>query len=714
MTTRPKISIIVPVYNVQAYLGKCLKSLLSQTLKDIEIICINDGSTDDSLDILNFFAIQDKRIRIINQSNKGVSASRNAGLDVAKGKYVMFVDGDDWIEPETCAECYKKIIADKADMLVFNFCDVFSDTRKVPFKKLQQVDGKTFKFFNCPDEFFYAGTSIWGRLFKRKASIYFDEILKKGEDSVYFWEYCLKYNPKISILNKVFYNYLQRADSAMKSEDFVNDCEILNSIKILIGKECFKNAPMYIQSRILDRFASSICWEIDHTTTILKPDYFKKVQAFVDMFASYSGLDKFLYYSRLRDICIINNRKIDLVYLWVNGNDKEWIEQKNYWARKCGLEVNYESNQECRFIDNQELRYSLRSAELFVPWINRIYIITNGQIPEWLDASNPKIKIITHEQIMPRDGLPTFNSCAIEACLANIPDLSEYFLYANDDFFFAQSLSPAYFFDAEGKPVLQMIKHNWSSHVINNEIYQNGITYSKELIRKKMHKDFGNLACIHNIVPYRKSMFAACASRFAKEFDYAAHCRFREKNVVQRTIVSYYTMAKLKIDPKIINIHTKDKPAEAILINLTDAPQTLSRLQITQPKLFCINDNEKAKSVDREKLKNLLAMLFPMPAAWEKDFGINGSILLNMKLLPNSVKSATLKPTTAKPANRGWFLKKYVLGVLGIPFLKIRRDPNSCRVYLFKLIPLYKITYRKQKTVFKLFNFLPLFNVQKA
>ena len=92
------ISIVVPVYNTEKYLPKCLDSLLGQTYKNLEIICINDGSTDGSLQILEDYAKQDNRIIVLSQENAKQGAARNRGLDIAKGEYVTFVDSDDWIE----------------------------------------------------------------------------------------------------------------------------------------------------------------------------------------------------------------------------------------------------------------------------------------------------------------------------------------------------------------------------------------------------------------------------------------------------------------------------------------------------------------------------------------------------------------------------------------------------------------------------------------
>lgn len=102
---KPKISIIVPIYNVENYLGRCLDSILAQEYEDFEIIAINDGSTDNSLTILQEYAEKDNRISIIDKINNGVSSARNVGLSQARGEYIGFVDPDDWIEPQMYKKC---------------------------------------------------------------------------------------------------------------------------------------------------------------------------------------------------------------------------------------------------------------------------------------------------------------------------------------------------------------------------------------------------------------------------------------------------------------------------------------------------------------------------------------------------------------------------------------------------------------------------------
>ena len=115
-TNKPKVSVIIPCYNVEEYLSDCLLSLIGQTFKDIEIICINDGSADNTLDILNEFAQKDSRVIILNQNNNGVSAARNKGIEISKGEYITFVDSDDWVSENYIEKLYDAITQNNSDI----------------------------------------------------------------------------------------------------------------------------------------------------------------------------------------------------------------------------------------------------------------------------------------------------------------------------------------------------------------------------------------------------------------------------------------------------------------------------------------------------------------------------------------------------------------------------------------------------------------------
>jgi glycosyltransferase EpsH len=117
---QPAVSIIVPVYNAEKYLARCLNSLVNQTLSEIEILCVNDGSADGSPGILDEYAKKDSRVRVFHQKNQGPGAARNTALDNAAGKYVIFCDADDALENDACRECYTAMENNRVDMVMFN------------------------------------------------------------------------------------------------------------------------------------------------------------------------------------------------------------------------------------------------------------------------------------------------------------------------------------------------------------------------------------------------------------------------------------------------------------------------------------------------------------------------------------------------------------------------------------------------------------------
>jgi len=155
-----EISIIIPVYNVEQYLAECLDSVINQTLQDIEIICVDDGSTDGSADILKEYAIKDSRIKIILQKNKGAGAARNTGMQYATGKYYAFLDSDDFFEKDMLEKAYSEAEKQQADIVVFG-CDLFINSKKV-FEPCNY----SIQYSLLPDKKPFAGTDIKKDVFK--------------------------------------------------------------------------------------------------------------------------------------------------------------------------------------------------------------------------------------------------------------------------------------------------------------------------------------------------------------------------------------------------------------------------------------------------------------------------------------------------------------------------------------------------------------------
>ena len=146
-----KFSIIIPVYNVEKYIDKCLQSITNQTFKDFEVVCINDESKDASLSILEEYARKDKRFKIFSQKNQGQGIARNNGIKIASGKYIVFVDPDDWIEENMLEILSKKFEKEQADIIQFDFKQIneYSQKEKIFSLKNKYRHLFTNKDFYC-------------------------------------------------------------------------------------------------------------------------------------------------------------------------------------------------------------------------------------------------------------------------------------------------------------------------------------------------------------------------------------------------------------------------------------------------------------------------------------------------------------------------------------------------------------------------------------
>ena len=184
----PKVSIIIPVYNVDRYLKECLDSLISQTLVDIEIICINDSSTDNSLSILNEYAQKDNRVKVYNNSeNQGLSCTRNVGLGVAIGEYIGFVDSDDYVDKDFFEKLYISASSNDADMARAPYKYLYPNYEKTELRveKLIRLRARQCRSL-CVNEH---SSVVWNAIYRRKFLIdnkilYFDNI-RSTEDVPY-------------------------------------------------------------------------------------------------------------------------------------------------------------------------------------------------------------------------------------------------------------------------------------------------------------------------------------------------------------------------------------------------------------------------------------------------------------------------------------------------------------------------------------------------
>lgn len=258
-----KISFIVPIYNVKRYLDETIQSILNQEYSNIEIILINDGSTDGSDEICEKYRNIDERVRYFSQENKGVSAARNVGIEHASGEWLCFVDGDDFIEKDLCTSLNPYLSEDN-DICFFSYNDFIRDEKKshCTDEKINSVFGKDDFEKMQLSIFFMQGfkytnpAAIWGKLFKtdfiRKNKLYFKEKQVKSQDTL-FMLYALEYAQKGTYCNNNLYNYriVRESISRRYNPDIFNVYKkLLEQFKIFIEKykennELFINAYEY-------------------------------------------------------------------------------------------------------------------------------------------------------------------------------------------------------------------------------------------------------------------------------------------------------------------------------------------------------------------------------------------------------------------------------------------------------------------------------------
>ncbi len=232
-----KISIIVAIYNVEKYLDKCLNSLINQTFQDIEIVCINDGSTDNSHFILDKYAKLDSRITIINQKNSGVACARNTGLKIATSPYIMFVDPDDWLELDACLILYNTITSTDCDAIQFQLIRRYDYNYKMikedKFDFHKDIKGVISV---SPDNFHDMKATIGGKVFKKEI---IDKYQIQCAEGLYYEDanFLLKYvsaADKILFIEDNLYNYFRRSDSITSKTEGRKSLMSLDIIKIMI------------------------------------------------------------------------------------------------------------------------------------------------------------------------------------------------------------------------------------------------------------------------------------------------------------------------------------------------------------------------------------------------------------------------------------------------------------------------------------------------
>lgn len=274
-----KISVIVPIYNAELYLDRCLKSIINNTYRNLEIICINDGSTDTSLNILESYKENDSRIIVISQENRGVSSARNKGLEIATGEYISFVDADDMIHPKFFTCLMSIMIESDADIVIGGY------SRELKYGTEQKIVAESLsraQFMQRRD----CKTLVWGRIYKKNIiTIRFDE-RSKIEDAD-FNAALISINEKLKIMytRVPLYFYFFRAGSLVSKID--------GRVCMTLGKRLYKYALQEKDNELKQAFV------IDSIKRLLAAEY------------EYRLINE---REKSKQCCILEKRSLKLIY----------------------------------------------------------------------------------------------------------------------------------------------------------------------------------------------------------------------------------------------------------------------------------------------------------------------------------------------------------------------------------------------------------------
>lgn len=265
------VSIVVPVYNVENYLEKCVASIVNQTYQNIEVILVDDGSKDNSGKLCDELKKRDSRIKIIHKANGGLASARNAGYEKATGKYLMYTDSDDYLNYDIIEQCVSSIEKEDADLVIFGYNKIDESEKVLESRKW---GNNTFLQREMIEYLYEAITQMsfgyaWNKLYRKEkidlSGIMADSQIIDREDLIYNME-LLKYLDKITYIDVIGYNYLQRSTSLLHNADlarlkgieyFVNKAEAIKTGHCDIDKKVFN---MNVLHYLSDCIIKNILW----------------------------------------------------------------------------------------------------------------------------------------------------------------------------------------------------------------------------------------------------------------------------------------------------------------------------------------------------------------------------------------------------------------------------------------------------------------------
>ncbi|PHM39565.1 capsule biosynthesis protein [Xenorhabdus mauleonii] len=342
------------------------------------------------------------------------------------------------------------------------------------------------------------------------------------------------------------------------------------------------------------------------------------------------------------------NTKIDFVLPWVDGNDILWQKRRRLYSTN---KASIDENSNARFRDFDTLKYVLRSIEKNCPWYNKIFLITEGHYPNWLNLTNPKIRLVTHEELyFNKEDLPTFSSSSIEMNLANLPDLSNKFIYLNDDMIIFKQLPIERFF-IKNLPVdflchgflprgrlFSLLKEidTWINSINNNISLINKIRSPNQLNNHYLfNKSYGLTGNILNFLlkyfikkyfwfehwhhpqPYIKEEILKVHAQYEKEMSICSKNKFRSNNDLTQYLYRYWNLTAGQFYPQKYN--------DGLVKNIESTfslERMIKEIKLKNFNFICFNDSTALSDKEFFSVKNKLILFldenFPVPASFEK------------------------------------------------------------------------------------------------
>jgi hypothetical protein len=307
---------------------------------------------------------------------------------------------------------------------------------------------------------------------------------------------------------------------------------------------------------------------------------------------------------------------VDVVYTWVDGSDPAWQQRRRDYQPPAGADPS--AGHAARYLSREELRYSLRSIAMFARWVRTIHLVTDAQVPDWLDTTHPQLHLVDHRDLFHDPSvLPVFNSHAIESQLHRIDGLAERYLYFNDDVLLGRPVQPELFFHPHGPAI-----HFPSPNTVDVGAPDAGDLPSVRSARNSrdlLLRDFGvrvTRRFQHGVHPQLRSVVTELEQRYPDEFARTAAARFRDPQdlAVPSSLAHYYATLTGRSVPGRLDYRFQD-------LARPDTPRRLDAILRRRPEVFCLNETGSADARDTAtvtQLEDFFRTYFPLPSPYER------------------------------------------------------------------------------------------------